>query len=324
MNRLIVILTTILMLASCNKQEAMLSDPKEEARRDSAALHVAVYPSEACLPLYFADATGIFDSLGVDIRLLCLPSMEDCDTVLLHHRAEVASTDYGRIVDLRRLNCRATAIATQPTSLSLITAKGKRITQVKQLRDRLVCIDRHSESDRRCDQQVAAAGIDQLDVFRTQFNRHRLRHDMLLGGLVDAAFLDRPYSTHAQTMGNNCIWQRTDAQQSWTVLAAPLTLFSDSSRMKQVRRLIAGCQIAIEQINKGEKRHQLMSTIKKHYELPHAAVDTIAELTPAHLFPLTPPVATQAEEARQWLVDRKWITSSLNTDSLTTPLFFEK
>lgn len=302
----------------------MLSNSKEDARRDSAALHVAVYPSEACLPLYYADATGIFDSLGVDVKLLSLPAMEDCDTALLYRHAQLASTDIGRVIDLRRRGGKAIIIATQPTSLSLYTAKGKRITQVKQLRDRLVAIDRHSESDYRCDQQVERAGLNQLDVFRTQFNRHRLRFDMLKNGLVEAAFLDHPYSDYANHLGNSCIWQKKETDQSWTVLAMPADFLRDASRVAQVRLLIKGYQVAVGQINQAQRVDELKAILKTTYELPHAAVDTIPAFIPTTLQPLQQPSAVHVAEALQWLQDRDWITNTINPDSLITHLFFSK
>ena len=67
--RNLVCILILILLASCTKREATLS-PEEAARRDSTALRVAVMPTWSCLPLYYAESTGLLTDSDTNIRLL--------------------------------------------------------------------------------------------------------------------------------------------------------------------------------------------------------------------------------------------------------------
>ena len=59
-----------------------------ERKKDSLALKVGVAQTINCLPAFVAQDEGIFDSLGVDVRLRHYTSMLDCDVSLRRHTIE--------------------------------------------------------------------------------------------------------------------------------------------------------------------------------------------------------------------------------------------
>lgn len=321
---ILTILITLTTLWACGGKQEDVVDEALLARQDSAALHVAVYPCQSCLPFYYAEAKGLFKSLDTDIRLIHLSTMEDCDTALTFHRAEVSATDLARLLCMRKDGYRCTAIATMNNPLSMITAKGKRITSVKQLKERLVAMDRHSFTDYLSDKMLEGTGLEKLDIFRTQFNIHKLRCDMLNNALVDAAFLDEPFAQYALEMGGKQIWKNDSTQQTWNVLAIPTTLVNDPTRTAQMEALFKAYDQAVEAINKQEDSAIIDSLLKYTFELPHAAVDTIPALKEFHVSPLSPIKEETTSMAKEWLVGRGWIKQSLNTDSLYINKLFSK
>lgn len=317
------------MTTSCkDRQTNELTEEElraEAARLDSLALHVGIYPSEVCLPFYYAEATGIYKELGVDIRFLHLNSMEDCDTALIARSAEVAATDIARIINIQKIGQLFKAIATMNGSLHLLAAKDKGIKDIKQLKERLLALDRHSETDYLSDELTEQRDLEHLDVFRTQFNQHGIRFDMINGGLVDAAFLDEPWATIAEENGAVSMWKRGN-EESWTILAANSAFVSDTMRISQINKLIEGYNLAVQRLNKCEQKEKYDSILVYDYNLPSEAVDTIEGIhLPANKFkPLSSVSDSILTIATEWLVKRQWISPKQNTSNLTTDKFIPK
>lgn len=319
-----------LSLNSCkDKQNSELSTEEqlaEAARRDSAALHVSIFPSEVCLPFYYAEATGIYDSMDVDIRFMHLNSMEDCDTALLGQKAEVAVTDVARLINMQKIGQIFTAIASMNGHLTLLGAKDKNIKDIKQLKERLLALDRHSETDFLSDDLTGKRDLEQLDVFRTQFNRHNIRLNMLDGSLVDAAFLDEPWATLALENGANSLWKRSVNDLSWEVLAANQIAMTDSTRNQQIKKLIKGYNLAVQCLNKGQLKEKYDSILVYAYSVNQEALDSIEALRSESIGfkALAPTSDSIVNIAKNWLVDRKWINPKQNTSHLTSQKFVSK
>lgn len=309
----------LLSLASCQKA-ALQTDGADstQVKRDTLALYVAICPTEACLPLYYAEATGILDSLDANITLLSLGTMEDCDTALTHGVAEVAVSDLARLVCMSKDGVRATAMAQVPSSLTLYTAKGKRLNDVKQLKERLIAIERHSETDYWSDKLLEGTGLEQLDLFRTQFNSHKVRCDMLAGGLVEAAFLDWPYSVLAQAQGAKSIWVKKAEVPSWTVLAMLKQTLDKERVVRQAKQLCEAYDIAAKRLSMGLDSLRTDSILKAVYELPPLAVDTIPAFRQPQAGTLKKVTAQDVQAAKDWLVRRQWVSNSVPTEHIVS------
>lgn len=294
----------ILLLSCSKKQEAKVDEDKLRAQ-DSLALHAAIFPCQSCLPLYYAEATGMLKSTNEDIRLLHLSTMEDCDTALIYHRAEVSVSDLARLLCMKKSGFEAIALNEMQSPLQLVTAKGKRITATKQLKERLVAMDRHSYTDYLTDKMIEGTGIDRLDLFRTQFNNMPLRCEMLNNILVDGALLDEPYATFAVLMGGKNIWQSPD-EQGWMVLATTPKVQKDKRIMKQVNALQKVYDQAVDAMVQADTKI-LDSILTNVYKLPVQAVDTLPQLKAIKFNKLQPIKPETQETASNWLKQRGWI-----------------
>ena len=319
----LILLLLFLCLMSCTSRKNTEAESSTQAPKDSTTLCVAVYPSQFCLPLYYAEAKGVCPD---DIIIKHLNTMEDCDTALIHHRVQVTSTDLARLMCMRKDGFKATAVAQVPVQWKLLTASGKRITTVKQLKERLVAMARHSETDYLSDVMLKGTGLEQLDVFRTQFNDHRLRMDMLSQKLVEGALLDEPFATLAAQRGARQIWESDSLQSGWAVLAVATTLLSDSLRVKQVEKLISIYRLAVEELRTQPDTLLVGEILKKDFKLPQIEVDTLPNLYVQlkRCQPLKPVDEASVNKVKSWLIERKWIKKSLRTDSLFTLQFFDK
>jgi len=315
--RLFALLLMSWTVLSCSNGEQTTTTDEEMVMKDSMALHVAIYPSEVCLPFYYAERTGIYDSLDVDVKMLHLGTMEDCDTALIRHRAEVSASDIARLICMRKDGFKATAITGLNGSLVLLSPASKRIKELKQLKERLVAIERHSETDYHSDQIAKSGGLNRLDVFRTQFNNHKLREEMLTNMLVEAAYLDEPFASFAIAEGAQIMWSRNKDEQSWTVLACADSVQNDQRIKEQIDKLIDGYLIAVDKLNSSKKdKAQLDSILWQDFCFTRLAVDTLSLMDSVKLQKAAPIKQETVDKAKQWLIEREWISSKLNVEGI--------
>ena len=176
MNKFKTFTALMLLLAigfvGCGKSETERHrlSKKEKARLDSldrAALKIAVMPTMDCLPIFLACDDSIFKQQGVDVHLRRYTAQMDCDTAIERKRVEGAVTD---LIRAHHIEKRGTAL-TYPISTNLywqfITNKRSRISELKQLSDKMVAMTRYSATD-----YLATLAIDsgkpKYDVYKVQ------------------------------------------------------------------------------------------------------------------------------------------------------------
>lgn len=241
-------------LTSCNRQEVVLSED-ELRRQDSLALHVAVLPVEACLPLYLAESIGLADSLGLDLRLIRCESLMDIDTAYFNRHIEVAWEDRLRVEQYSRqspgflhrdsINGTDTMWLHTPTHLYLLASRQSKIKRLSQLTEKMIAVTRWSAVDSFCNIAIDSAHINQYDVYRPQVNSLKLRMRMLRENLVECAVLPEPYATWAKKEKHRVLFSTEHAADSSALaqLEYATGFFStrqtlaDSLRRKQTEQL---------------------------------------------------------------------------------------
>ena len=88
MKNLIILFLGVLLLAACGQsyeetKRLTREQKREAARKDSAALKVAVMPTMDCLPLFVAQHYHLYDTLRGGVRLKYYKAQMDCDTALM-------------------------------------------------------------------------------------------------------------------------------------------------------------------------------------------------------------------------------------------------
>jgi NitT/TauT family transport system substrate-binding protein len=303
---------SIIMLASCMKQEAMLS-PDEKAQRDSSALQVAVMPVLSCLPVYYAQRTGLADSAGLNIRLHYFQAQMDIDTAIIRNHVDIAPSDLIRALRLWSDTTQVRAFMAVDEPVSLMALKGKRVSKVHQLKEKMVAIARLSITDYWCDQMVDSTEVSHADFYRPQVNDVRLRTEMLRTGLMDAAILPEPYASWMRNEGHVALKQ-TDEQSprlaAWVVNGH---LAGDSSKALQLKTFRQVYDSAAEQISSGVNVDTIRSILVQDFNIPAQALDSISL---PQINPAMPLRKTDAEIAAKWLRSRSRLPKAAKQDSL--------
>ena len=253
-----------------------------------------------CLPIYYAERMGLFEAEGVSVQIGEYLSQMDCDTALQNGRMEIAYTDIPRTLQMKKSTHIVTALEGK---MSLVTARTKRIRNLKHLNERMVALDRLSQADYWSDQVMLQAGLDQSAIYRPQFNDIRLRTSMLTEQLVDAALLPEPYVTQAALRGNRSIFMTPDSAPQLACLATLQATWADTLRHTQIEHFIAAYDKAVKEMN-GEKRNDdtLRSILKKQYALSSEVCDS---LRLPHFRKAHQPRSKDTDIAAHWLKGRK-------------------
>ena len=81
MKKVFLFLAVLAGLASCHKTDN--EQAEKVSSQDSTVLYVALMPTVDCLPFYYAEQQGIFDSLNANIEIRNYMAQMDCDTAFL-------------------------------------------------------------------------------------------------------------------------------------------------------------------------------------------------------------------------------------------------
>lgn len=170
---------------------------------DSAVIHIAVLPTEECRPFYVAQQRGLFDSLGVEVRLDTFLAAMDADTAFMNNKVQLLVSDSLKARYLNSIVKRDSiqSIITDTLHLSMMTGKPTRIKAISSLKEKIVAVTRNSALDYFADQTMDQAKIKREYLNRPQINNIALRADMLNLNQYDGAILPEPFATQCEEQG---------------------------------------------------------------------------------------------------------------------------
>lgn len=261
------------LLVSCQSDKPIETMNFGTERYDSTALHVALVLNRDCFPIYVAQRTGIYDSLGLNVQIATYASQMDCDTTLMGHIADGGWADKERMA-LYGSRMGGVEIMWEGTSRWQIFACGTlRVRSVKTLKERTVAIARSSSENHLLDVALKSVGLGEDAVYRPQINDLKLRADMLNSDQVDAAVVSWPYTASAYANGHFCIYSQRNADANGCFVMKKKSL-KRADRRAQWKLLEKGRRMALDSIRiKGMSAYSLI--LQKDYHLAKEVADTI-------------------------------------------------
>lgn len=260
MKHIVWLLLAVLVLGACGQsyEEGKRVSRQERAKRmkeDSAALKIAVMPTLDCLPLYVARSYNLYDSLGADIRLKPFTAQMDCDTALVGGSVEGAVTDLVRGQRMVMRGTKLTYVAATDAYWQLLTNRNARISNLKQLLDKMVAMTRYSVTDMMTDYATDSARLERKQVFKVQINDVSVRLDMLLNNEMDAMWLTEPQAAAARQMKHKALMDTRKIDFRPGAIAFRSTVVEDKSRKKQMDVFVKAYNMACDSINKYGTAH---------------------------------------------------------------------
>lgn len=275
----------LLGMASCgdSQQKRLRLSKQEKARLDSidrASLKVGVMPTLDCLPVYLAYEDSIFLKLGVTVHLYRYNAQMDCDTAIARKRVEGTVTDLVRAARLQKQGTQLFYPVSTNLYWQLITNRKARISELKQLSDKMIAMTRHSATD-----YLSTLVIDSVktkyDVYRVQINDLNIRLRMLLNNEMDAAWMPEPYATQARMAKHVALADSRDKNLQLGVIAFRSKLKAEPRRKNQIDRFVKAYDIAVDSINKNGVQHYA-ALLTKYYGIDAQTVSNLPKLKYSH------------------------------------------
>ena len=266
--------------------------------QDSAALKVAVTPTLDCLPLFVAEAAGLFGQGGADVRLRHYSAHMDCDTAVARGTVEGTFTDLVRAERLRQQDVPLYYATSTQLSFQLLSSRTARIKQLKQLDDKMLAMTRYSATALLADHAVDSARLKSERVFRIQVNDVNLRLNMLENNIMDALVLPEPQATQARNVMAHVMIDTRDLGWQMGVLAFREEVKDNPERQRQIDQLLKiynqACDSLNEHgleyyrdliVNQCKVKPSTVDSLPKNIRFQHAAA----------------PKASDIERAKNWL-----------------------
>lgn len=271
----------LVLLVSCGqsyteRQRISRQERQRLKTEDSLALKIGVMPTLDCLPIFVAKECGLFDTLGVDVRLRFRNAQMDIDTALVGGSIEGAVSDSVRVERMRKNGTALTSVGQTTASWQLITNRTARLKELSQLGDHMVAMTRYSATDYLTD-YVLHDVKTQATVYRVQINDVPLRLKMLLNNEMDALWLPEPHATTARLHKNNVLWDTNKHQQYLGVFVFREKALADPRIHKQVDIFLKAYQSACDSLNsKGLQYYGKL--IGKYCEVDDETINTLPKV----------------------------------------------
>jgi NitT/TauT family transport system substrate-binding protein len=299
----VLIILGVLLLAACGQsyeetKRLTTQQRREAAKKDSAALKVAVMPTLDCLPLFVAQHYNLYDTLRGGVRLKLYKAQMDCDTALERGRVEGMVTDLVRAVRIAKKGTKMRYVAATNAYWQLVSNRNSRVKQVKQLDDKMIAMTRYSVTDMLADAAIDSAKLDKDRVFKVQVNDVFVRVQMLQNNIMDVLCLTEPQATWARTMKNPVVLDTRDLGWQMGVIAFREKEMQRQARGKQLELFVKAYNQACDSINKYGVAHY-REIINSRFKLKAELVDSLPkDLKFAHA---KGPRQEDMERAEKWL-----------------------
>ncbi|MBR4389108.1 MAG: ABC transporter substrate-binding protein [Prevotella sp.] len=209
---------------------------------------MATTPTLDCLPIFVAQERGMYAKNKANISLMAMMAQMDCQEALLNDKAQLIASDLMRGEKMRKEGKDVHYVTTTNIHWQLITNRLARITDLKQLGDKMVAMTRFSATDFLC-RHVIDSVKPKNKVFSIQINDVNIRLKMLLNNEMDAMWLPEPQATEGRLDKHLVLY---DTQRQGWQFGCLLTLaktWNDATRKKQIEDFITVYNMACDSIN---------------------------------------------------------------------------
>lgn len=188
-------------------------------------------PVADCLPLYYAQAHGLFKQQGLSVIIRTQTSLTDADTAIVNASTHFGFTDSARVAS-QTADTIMTPVLNTHGRMALVTCGKLRLRKADDLKLRTVASLSLSPSSRLCHHVLEKAGIVKEDRLCPQIGDLKVRTAMLNENQIDAAVLPEPFVTVAHNAGHRIMpGTVTDTHSGRIVASRRATARKDYARL---------------------------------------------------------------------------------------------
>lgn len=298
-------LLSLALLFGCGKKNSKGNG----GNPDRQEFALGVMASVDYLPFAVALDKGIYDSLGLDLRLEHFFSPVERDAALQGGVLDGAVTDYTSAALLNAAQLPIVLDMKCDGAFRLIVGQGKSIATLQDLRGKRLALSSNTVIEYTTDKLLAQAGIAPEEVEKVEIVKIPLRLEMLRNGEVDAAVLPEPFATMALESGLTSLISTKELGINLTGIA--LTREA-SERKEAVNLLHQGYNLGVQYMQQHPREEWVKVLISELGISKTAALSMeLPDFTPA-----TIPTPQELEEMNRWLKGKKLVDEGYSTQQL--------
>ena len=227
--------------------------PAERPVADSTYLKIGLIPTSECLPFLVAEHYGIADSCGLKLRTYLYDASMDADTAFMNGVVDCVVSDLVKLSVMESRGEQVSAIFGGDVHLSVVVSRQSRLSDVKNLKDKIVSVTRNSVVDMYADKMLSDARLASTDLNKPQINSLPIRYGMLLQNEYDGAILPEPWASMSVQQGCRRLASMSSIESLDKMNAVVIRDSVISSRRPDIFRLINSYNQSVDFINKNRR-----------------------------------------------------------------------
>jgi len=271
MRKILLILLSLGLLMACNQKTENATPSVVSGNED---IRLAVLPIVDCLPFYYAEKMGLYDSLGLHLKLCPFEAQNDCDTALLGGSVDGSFMDAERFAFHQKRGVALVREMQTEGDWALLSSGTLRIKKMKDLDNRVLGLPQRTTENLLADQALRQAGMKPTALVRVQVNSYRTCASMLENNQLDAAVLPEPFATEARLLGARQMYEARGAEKSRGMIVFRSKYIADKSHAKFLELLRRGYNQAVDSLN----RHGVkccLPLLLTHYKISQQVADSL-------------------------------------------------
>lgn len=291
----------LMLLASCSDNKVQQQDAEDAYAlwmADSASLRVAVTPTLDCLPLFVAQAEGMFERHGVSVSLYPFNAHMDCDTAFQSGWVDAMTTDLVRAEYLKSKGTSLRYLTATDLHWQLLADQKSKVKHLNQLEHKMIAMTRYSATALLADDLVDTTKMTNDYVFRLQINDVNVRFQMLQTHEMDLMFLPEPYAAAARNLKSELLYDTQWNDVCMGALVVREAVMGDTLYQRQTEGLLKAYDEACDTINSRGIAY-FGALLKDKSGVTFDARDSL--LTTIHFNASHQPREIDLDKARQWL-----------------------
>lgn len=244
MRKILFLFCSILVLLATSCKNNPTSRQPLERYDNLKPLTLGAMSSMDYLPYVVAQKHGIYDSLGLELRIVKFFSANDRDAAFQSGNIDGTVIDYTGAALQQANGIPLSIVMKHDGYFHLIAGKESGITTTKQLRGKNIAVSRNTVIEYSTDQILTSAGLSPNEINKPEINKIPLRLEMLQNGQIDASVFPDPFATIAMSNGHKSVITTKDLGISVTG-----TIFNQKAlteKRTEIEALIRGYNEAVQ------------------------------------------------------------------------------
>jgi NitT/TauT family transport system substrate-binding protein len=312
----------ILILSACTStpQENIKVDPSPPVEEE-VTLRIAVLPILDNLPMYVAEAEGLFDKYNINVEFIPVSSAAERDQVIVAEQADGLINELVSALLYNQQNIqiqvvRFARIATPTSPQFYILASGQSgITTAAQLKGVEIGISEGTVIEYVTDRLLAAEGLTADEIVTVAVPRMDLRMTLLSSGELSAATLPDPLSLLAEQQGAVVVLDDSNHPElSYSTFSFRKPFIDAHS--DAVRAFLSAIEEATQLVNNNPDKYENLLVDKKLVPAPLIETYQVPEYPTASI-----PSLEQWNDVLEWARQEGLVSNEVSYDASVTGIY---